>query len=104
MASPINRDFSLANLATLVIPLNRWGHGSYSVQINSGAALVEGTLDQINRGVSPNWDTLNEVDGTALTALADSVVALEQMPLEAIKITAAGTTTGRVMQSGHTDW
>ena len=61
---------------------------------------MEGTTRRINRGETAVWNTLNDIAGTALSALAPGQVALQQQPLEAIRITATGACVGRVMQTG----
>lgn len=106
--SAINVPFSIAAAATKVIPLDRWGEPSYSIQLSStgtGTALVEGTLQRINQGETAVWSVLNGVVGTALaelSALADpDLVVISGGPYEAIRITAAtATITGNLLQSG----
>lgn len=98
----INVAFSLDDSGTVVIPLDRWAAPRYSVQLDSGTSiLVEGTLDRVNRGETATWDTLDDNEGNALTALGPAAVAvLQPQPLEAIRITATGACVGRVMQTG----
>lgn len=98
----INQAFDLDNEGTVTILLDRWSDARYSVQLDSGTSiLVEGTLDRINRGETPTWDTLDDNEGAALTALGpDRVAVLMAQPLEAIRITATGACVGRVMQTG----
>lgn len=99
--SAINVAFDLANLATQVIPLDRWGEPYVSVQLESGTSiLVEGTMARINQGETPTWATLDDVDGGALSALTPGVAAVRRYPVEAIRITAAGACVGRVVQTG----
>lgn len=99
--SVINVEFDLANGETATIPMDRWGFPAYTVQLDSGTSvLVEGTTRRINRGETAQWNTLNDIGGTALSALAPGQVALQQQPLEAIRITASGACVGRVMQTG----
>ena len=101
--SYINQEFDLANAETAVITLDRWEHPNYTVQLNTGTSiLVEGTLDQVNRlGVTPTWATINDLTGTAMTAVATGITGIEKTPYEAIRITATGACQGRVMQSGE---
>jgi hypothetical protein len=99
MAAYVNTPFSLAGAESVIIPVNRWGYPKYSIQVETGSALVEGTLSQLNRGDTAVWDTLDDSGGTALTALT-GLASVEEIPIEAIRITATGATSGRVMQSG----
>jgi hypothetical protein len=92
MSSYVNTEFDLANSETKVIPVNRWSWPNYAIQVSGGSALVEGTLNLVNRGETPVWSTLN----TAVTGFE----VFEGSPLEAVKITATGATTGRIMQQG----
>ena len=97
----INVAFDLANTETAVIPVDRWGYPGFMVQLDSGTSiLVEGTLDRINRGETATWDTLDDKDGTALTAFTGGLAYLRENPLEAIRITATGACVGRVVQTG----
>ena len=99
--SYVNREFSLANTETVVIPVNRWGRPAYTVQLDSGTSiLVEGTLRRINRGETAVWDTLDDVEGAPLSGVS-GLLPIRQTPLEAIRITATGTCVGRLMQSGE---
>lgn len=98
----LNQAFSLANGETAVIMLDRWCDGSagnIGVQVDAGSALVEGTLDRINQGETPTWDTVNSQGGATLTALT-AYAGLRSSALEAVRITATGATSGRVLQSG----
>lgn len=107
MSTYINSDFNLLTTETKIIPLNgRWSVGDYAIQVSAGSALVEGTISQINRGQTAVWSTLDDSGGTPLTAvvIASGLVDIQNNPMEAIRITATGTTTGRVMQGGLTDW
>lgn len=108
MAAPINVPFSLANTETLVIPTNRWGQPRYSLQVTAGAALLEGTLIQLNRtdritGVAPTpvWTGLDDIGGTAITAQGAGIVQVAEVPVEAVRITATGATTGIFQQQGQ---
>lgn len=103
----INESFDLANAETKVIPMDRWGYPAYTVQLDSGTSIViEGTLQRINRGETALW---NELIGNSLTS-PDTQIPLTgvlpgpayviQSPVEAIRITATGNCTGRVMQTG----
>lgn len=97
----INQEFDLATTETAIVMLDRWCDGRYAVQLDSGTSvLVEGTLDRINRGETPTWDTLNDIGGTALATLNPGLVQVQPGPLEAIRITATGACVGRVMQTG----
>ena len=60
--------------------------------------MVEGTLNLVNRGETPVWSTLNDASGSGMTAVTGFEVF--EAPLEAIRITASGATTGRIMQQG----
>jgi hypothetical protein len=98
--SAIKYDIDLANLATAVFQMDRWGYPAYSVNIDAGAALVEGCLERINQGETPNWFTLDGRGGTALTALAAADSIEDTTPIDSIRITAAGATTGTILQTG----
>lgn len=104
MTSPVNVNFDLATTETKVIPLNRYGYPAYAVSVNNGSALVEGTLDKVNR-IAPgsvNWFTLDDSAGAAMTAVipGSGIVDVQETPIEAIRITATGATDGRVAQTG----
>jgi len=104
MSNSINVDIDLADTETQVIQVNRYGTPEYAINIKTGSALVEGTLDQVNRaGVTPTWSTLDDKSGTALTAAVpgSGVVPIQEVALEAIRITATGATTGKLMQQGN---
>jgi len=99
--SAIKYDFSLPTTETKVFQMDRWGYAAYSIQITAGSALVEGTLQRINQGETPVWFTLEDQDGTALIALTTGIASIQDTtPIESIRITATGTTTGSVIQTG----
>lgn len=99
--SAIKYDFSIAGAATQVFQMDRWGYPAYTIQITSGAALVEGTLQRVNQGETPVWFTLDDQSGTAITALAAGAASVQDTtPIDSIRITATGTTAGSVMQTG----
>ena len=98
--SAIKYDIDLANLGVAVFQMDRWGYPAYTVNIDTGAALVEGCLERINQGETPLWFTLDDQDSTALTALAAGASIQDTTPIDSIRITAAGTTTGTVIQTG----
>ena len=98
--SAIKYDIDLANLATQVFQMDRWGYPAYSINIDGGAALVEGCLERINQGEAPKWFTLDDQGGTALTALAAGASIQDTTPIDSIRITAAGATTGTLIQTG----
>ena len=98
MSSYVNTEFDLANSETKVIPVNRWSWPNYAIQVSGGSALVEGTLNLVNRGETPVWSTLNDSSGSGMTAVTGFEVF--EAPLEAIRITATGAITGRIMQQG----
>lgn len=109
MSAPINTGFDLADEGTVIIPLNRWSRTAYTIQVETGSALLEGTITQINRadritGVPPTpvWDTLDDDEGNALTAVT-TLVRVNGYALEAVRITATDATAGRFMQQGETD-
>lgn len=97
----VNQAFDLANSETAIVHLDRWGEPYVAVQLDSGTSiLVEGTLDRINRGESPTWQTLDDVDGAAMSAVTPGITAVRRYPVEAIRITATGACVGRVIQTG----
>lgn len=98
--SAIKYDFSIAGAATQVFQMDRWGYPAYTINITGGAALVEGTLQRVNQGETPAWFTLDDQSGTALTALAAGASIQDTTPIDSIRITATGTTTGSVIQTG----
>ena len=105
--SAINVPFDLADGITLVIPVDRWGNPQYTVQLDTGTTiLVEGTLQRVNRGETPDWNTmfgntLASPDArVALTAVAPGLAMVALGPVEAIRITATDACVGRVMQTG----
>ena len=109
MAAYLNSGFDLADAGEIIIPLNRWGRVAYTLQVETGSALLEGTITQINRadrvtGVAPTavWDTLDDDEGNALTAVT-TIARVNGYALEAIRITATGATSGRFMQQGNVD-
>ena len=106
--SNINVAFDLANTETLEVPLDRWGDPLYTVQLDAGTSvLVEGSLQRINRGETPIYDTLEgTISGgapaelTALSALTPAQSPAKiRGPYEVIRITATGACTGRLMQT-----
>lgn len=103
MAAPINVPFSLANTETLVIPLNRWGPVSYSLQIDTGGTvLLEGTLTPVNQpDANPVWATIEDIDGDPITIQGVGLVEVSTYALEAIRITATGAVIGEVMQQAR---
>lgn len=105
--SAINVAFNLAGGANAVIPVDRWANPQYTIQLDSGTTiLVEGTLQRINRGETPDWNTMfgNTLASpdvrVALTAVAPGLAMVAQGPVEAIRITATDACVGRVMQTG----
>ena len=99
--SAIKYDFDLAGSATKVFQMDRLGYPAYTIQITGGSALVEGTLQRINQGETPTWFTLDDQDGTALTTLTTGAASIQDTtPIDSIRITATGTTTGSVIQTG----
>ncbi len=108
MSTPLNVPFSLATTETIVIPTNRWGRPNYTLQVTAGSVLLQGTLTQLNRpdrvtGVAPTpvWATLDDVDGTAITAATPGIVQVANVAVEAVRITATGATAGRFVQQGE---
>lgn len=104
MTSPVNVGFDLATTETKIIPMNRWGYPAYGIGVKTGSALVEGTLDKVNRVPAADvvWFTLKDEALNPLTGVVvgDGIVDIQETPLEAIRITATGATTGNVMQTG----
>ena len=103
MASPINVAFSVLVGTPLVIPLNRYGPARYTLQISSatGTALLEGTTQKLNQGETPAWETLDDIAGTGITAQAEGIVRVAEIPVEAVRITATtATITGNFIQQG----
>lgn len=98
--SYINTGFVIADSETKIIPLDRHGFPAYAVQLDAGAILVEGTIQQLNRGQPGIWHTLNDLTGTAMAAVATGITGIENNPIEAIRITATGAVVGRLMQTG----
>lgn len=98
--SAVKYDVDLATTETQVLQMDRWSYPAYSVNITSGSALVEGTLQRVNQGETPAWFTLNARDGTALTALTGFAALEPNTPIDAIRITATGATVGTVIQTG----
>ncbi len=105
--SYINHPFTVVPGTPVVIPLNRWASPQYTLQLTSsgaGTLAVQGTLEYLNRGETPAYSTLKDIDGTTvLSEVADpAIVKIGEYPLEAIRLTATtGTVTGRLMQSGE---
>ncbi|GAG80449.1 unnamed protein product [marine sediment metagenome] len=102
MTSPVNVAFDLAGAETKIIPMNRWGYPAYGIGVKTGSALVEGTLDKVNRvpAIDVVWFTLNDEAGAPLAAVTGGIVDIQETPLEAMRITATGATSGNVMQTG----
>ncbi len=100
MSINVNREVTHTGATNTVIPLNRWGDPNYSLQIDSGTWLLEGTLDRVNRGETPTWDTLDDSGGTAITAVTDGVIKVLSAPVEAVRLTSTGAGTARFFQSG----
>lgn len=103
--SYINVPFTVAVGTPLVIPLNRWGRPSYTIQLTSstaGTMAVTGTLAQVNRGETATFSAIDDIDGSAMATLADpSITQLANVPLEAVTLTATtATLTGVFMQTG----
>jgi len=98
--SAIKYDINLANAETLVCQMDRWGHPAYSINITAGTALVQGCLERINQGETPNWFTLSNQAAVALTALTANASIQDTTPIDSIRITATGATTGTVIQTG----
>ena len=99
--SAIKYDFNIANLASRIFQMDRWGYPAYTIQIANGSALVEGTLQRINQGEVPTWFTLDDQSGTAITALAAGAASIQDTtPIDSIRITATGATSGTVIQTG----
>lgn len=100
MSLPINREVIHTGATDTVVPLNRHGDPNYSLQVDSGTWLAEGTLDRVNRGETPTWDTLDDSGGTAITAVTDGIIKVLSAPIEAIRLTSTGAGTIRIFQSG----
>lgn len=98
--SAIKYVIDLANSETKVCQMDRWGYPAYSINITAGSALVEGCLERINQGETPNWFTLDGRGGTALTALTAADSIEDTTPVDSIRITATGATTGTLIQTG----
>lgn len=100
--SAVKYDFSIAGTATQVFQMDRWGYPAYTVSVDAGSVLVEGTLQRINQGETPTWFTLDDQAGTALTALAGAASIQDTTPIDSIRITGIGlpTKTGSVIQTG----
>lgn len=103
--SYINQPFTVAVGTPVIIPVNRWGRPSYTLQLTSsgtGTILLEGTTKLINRGETAVWATLDDIEDAAITALADpALIQVKGNPLEAVRLTATtATVTGTFMQSG----
>lgn len=98
----INSPFNLAGGENKVIPLDRHGYPAYTLIIDSGAgtALLEGTLQRVNRGETPSWSTMSDQQGMEITVAAAGITNPEDTPVEAVRITATGAIAGRFMQTG----
>lgn len=110
MSSYINRKFELADGESVIIPMERWGDPHYSIQVASGSAAVEDTLDYINRDQDQNmvsgsvtWAPATDATGAPLGAVtaASGVKRIEYKSVEAFRITATGATVGRLLQTGE---
>ena len=64
--SAINVPFNIS-ADEKIVPLDRWGYPAYTVQIVSGAPVIEGTTARINRGETPTWVALNDQSGTPIS-------------------------------------
>lgn len=108
MSVTINREVVHTGADNTVLPMNRWGPPNFSVNVKSGTWNIQGTTDQVNRGDTATWVTLagashpTGVVGT-LAAAAAGFYSIDDVPLEAIKLTSVGAGTVRVIQSGLTD-
>lgn len=102
MAINVNQEVVHTGADNTVIPLNRWADPNYSLQVISGTWLLEGTLARVNRAETPTWDTLDDVDGTAITAVTDFITQVRGAPVEAVRLTSVGAGTARFYQSGLT--
>ena len=99
--SYINEPFDLANAETKIVHLDRWSYPAYTLQLDAGTSvLLEGTTARINRGETPNWQTMDDQSGTAITAAGIGLTNPDDTPVEAVRITATGACTGRFMQTG----
>lgn len=100
-SSYTNVPFDLADTEDKVILLNRFANDDLTLQVETGGTVsLEGTLAQINRGDTPTWATVNDNGGTPITAQGPGLVSIEDTPLEAVRVTSTGASTGRVMQQG----
>ena len=98
--SYLNVAFDLANLATVIIPLDRWSYPAYSVQVETGGTvLVEGTNARVNRGETPVWATVNDQAGAGVAAQGVGVVGLENNPYEAISLPVTAPAAVSLMAS-----
>jgi hypothetical protein len=98
--SAIKYDINLANAETLVCQMDRWGYPAYNINITAGTALVQGCLERINQGETPSWFTLDGRGGASLGALTAADSIEDTTPIDSIRITATGATTGTVIQTG----
>ena len=98
--SAIKYDFDLADSETQIMQMDRWGYPAYSIGVSTGTALVEGTLQRINQGETPSWFALSDQAGVALATLTTFASIQDTTPIDSIRITAAGATTGSVIQTG----
>ncbi len=97
----INVAFDLADSATVIIPLDRWGNPRFRIQVDTGDIDIQGTLQRVNRGETPVWNDLDDWEGNSMIGLTGPMqVVLNTGPLEAVLITANAISTGRLMQSG----
>lgn len=109
MSAYINREIIVSDTTPVIVPFNRWGDTEYSVNVKAGLWKVEGTLDQINRGDVPIWNTLSGISdpgGTTgpLSSIGSGFYTITDKPIEALRVTAeAGGGTIRVVQQGNTD-
>ena len=94
--SAINVPFNIS-ADEKIVPLDRWGYPAYTVQIVSGAPVIEGATARINRGDTPTWVALNDQSGTPISGTGSYSVQ-DTTPLEAIRVT--GTGAGRITQTG----
>ena len=97
--SAIKYDIDLANAETVICQMDRWGYPDYNINITAGSALVQGCLERINQGETPAWFTLDDSGGAALAALT-AQASINDTPIDSIRITATGATTGTLIQTG----
>lgn len=109
MSLPINREVVHTGATDTVVPVNRWSIPNFGLQVETGTWLIEGTLARVNRGETPVWETLFGIPqstgtGVALSAVTADLYAIDDVPVEAIRLTSTGAATARLFQSGLTDW